>query len=179
MKNRIFYDIDTQNDFMNENGALYVPDAESIKPNLRKLIDYARKNGTKIVGSVDAHSENDSEFKFFPPHCVVGTKGQEKFYKEIEGERYFEKQHYDVFTNPEFEKYLENKKVGEAVVYGVATDICVRAAVLGMQKKNVQCYVVEDAIKGIFPDKTKEALEEMLNAGAKFVRTKDVLEGRI
>jgi len=33
------------------------------------------------------------------------------------------------------------------VVYGVATDFCVKAAVLGMQKRGVQCYVVEDAIK--------------------------------
>jgi len=48
-----------------------------------------------------------------------------------------------------------------------------------MQQRRIQCYVVEDAIKGVFPDKTKEALEEMAKAGAKFVTTKDVLEGRI
>jgi len=73
-------------------------------------------------------------------------------------------------------KFLEIAKVGEAVVYGVATDFCVKAAVLGMQKRGVQCYVVEDAIKGVFPETTQKALEEMILAGAKFVTTKDILE---
>jgi nicotinamidase-related amidase len=48
-----------------------------------------------------------------------------------------------------------------------------------MQKRNIQCYVVEDAIKGVFPDGAKTALEEMVNAGAKLVTTKQVLEGKI
>lgn len=175
----IFYDVDTQNDFMNANGTLYVPDSESIKPNIIALTNYARKNNIPITGSVDAHSKNDPEFKVFPPHCIVGTKGQEKFYPSKQGEKYFEKQHYDVFTNPEFAKFLLENNVRESVVYGVATDICVRAAVLGMQDKNMQCYVVEDAIKGVFADKTKQALEEMTKAGAKFVTTKNVLEGKL
>lgn len=176
---RIFYDVDTQNDFMNESGNLYVPEAESIKLKIISLTNYARANNLAVTGSVDAHTKNDPEFESFPRHCVVGTKGQEKFYPSIKSEKYFEKQHYDIFTNPDFEKYLSQNKISEAIVYGVATDICVRAAVLGMQKRNVQCYIVEDAIKGVFPDKTKDALEEMLEAGAKFTRTKDVLEGRI
>ena len=48
-----------------------------------------------------------------------------------------------------------------------------------MQNKGVQCYVVEDAIKGVAPDTTKQALEQMTNAGAVFVTTKQVLEGKV
>ena len=99
---KIFYDIDTQNDFMNKNGALYVPGAEEIKPNIRALTAYARKNNMQLVGSVDAHPENDPEFEVFPPHCIKNTKGQEKIIPTKTGEIYFEKQHYDVFTNPKF-----------------------------------------------------------------------------
>jgi nicotinamidase/pyrazinamidase len=176
---KIFYDIDTQHDFMNANGALYVPGAEEIKPNITALTNYARNNRVQIIGSTDVHTENDPEFKVFPPHCIKGTYGQEKIIPTKPGEIYFEKQSYDVFTNPEFADFLRQADIRQAVVYGVATDYCVKAAVLGMQQKGIQTYVVEDAIKGVFPEGTKVALEEMADAGAKFVTTKQVLEGRI
>ena len=89
---------------------------------------------------------------------------------------YFEKQSYDIFTNPAFAEFLKQAKIKQAIVYGVATDYCVKAAVLGMQDKGIQCYIVEDAIKGVDPETTKQALEEMTNAGAKLVTTKDILE---
>jgi nicotinamidase-related amidase len=92
---------------------------------------------------------------------------------------YLEKQCYDVFTNPNTSELLARAKINEAVVYGVATDYCVKAAVLGMQQRGIKCYVVEDAIKGVFPESTKNALEEMVNAGARLVTTKDILGGKI
>lgn len=177
---RIFYDVDTQNDFMLSTGRLYVPDAESIVGKVATLTNYARTNGIVILGSVDAHTADDPEFKVFPPHCVKCTLGQRKVMPAMEtGEHYFEKQSYDIFTNPNFERTLLRREVKEAAVYGVATDFCVKAAVLGMQQRGVQCYVVEDAIRGVFPDKTKEALEQMTRAGARLVTTKQVLEGRV
>ncbi|MDO8622762.1 MAG: isochorismatase family protein [archaeon] len=225
---KIFYDVDTQNDFMNSNGALYVPDAELIKPNLKLLTDFALNKRISIIGSLDKHfgteEYKDREGELarwggrFPDHCMNETKGQEKinetsFYygqsyphtlnnltninwlrsaaiviERTIGRKYypdgslglfFEKQSYDVFTNPGFETFLEIANIKQAVVYGVATDYCVKAAVLGMQKRNIQCYVVEDAIKGVFPESSQKALEEMTNAGAKLVTTKDVLNGRL
>ena len=41
----IFWDVDTQYDFMKADGKLYVPDAEQLIPNLRKLTDYAHGHG--------------------------------------------------------------------------------------------------------------------------------------
>ncbi len=176
---KIFYDVDTQNDFMLITGGLYVPEAESIIGNIAVLTNYARRNNITILGSVDAHIENDPEFKIFPPHCIKGTLGQEKVIPAKLGEIFLEKQHYDVFTNPNAGELLRRTNVDEAVVYGVATDYCVKAAVLGMQQRGIQCYVVEDAIKGVAPETTKQALEQMANSGAKFVITKQVLEGKI
>ena len=84
-----------------------------------------------------------------------------------------------MFTNPNITEFLKRAGIREAIVYGVATDYCVKAAVLGMQKLGVQCYVVEDAIKGITPESSRAALEEMAAAGAKFTTTQNVLEGKI
>lgn len=237
---KIFYDVDTQNDFMNKDGALYVPGAEEIKQNLEKLTKYAANKYIPIVGSVDWHfgteeyKQREGELQKwggpFPDHCTAYQKGSEKIKEttrfvedpckyfpedkgilrkiyvhnvpnkldrpvcrfEIAGKLadlgpscgsrnslLFEKQSYDVFTNPAFEVFLQMADVKEAIVYGVAADYCVKAAVLGMQKRGIQCYVVEDAIKGVAPETTKSALEEMLEAGAKFVKTSDVLEGKV
>lgn len=250
---RIFYDVDTQNDFMNKDGALYVPNAEALKPNLAKLTYFAKENNVLIVGSVDRHfgteeyKDREGELQRrggkFPDHCMNESKGELKIdettfhvyptrsscpvtdrkfdagryiahdretssikeklrwannimdingnlillYRNPKRENlpvYFEKQNYDVFTNPVadyfFQKLLKIRRFDkEAVVYGVATDYCVKAAVLGMQKEGIQCYVVEDAIKGVASETTKTALKEMKIAGAKFVKTKDVLEEKL
>ncbi|NOX38016.1 MAG: cysteine hydrolase [Calditrichaeota bacterium] len=81
----IFWDVDTQYDFMMSDGKLYVPGAEEIIPNLEKLTRYARDKGIPILGSVDYHNPDDPEIsdqpdfkETFPPHCLKGEPGQEK-----------------------------------------------------------------------------------------------------
>ena len=70
MKNKtVFVDIDTQFDFMNPKGTLYVPDAEDIVDNIKKLFVYAKEHKIKILSSTDAHTVDDPEFKLFPPLC--------------------------------------------------------------------------------------------------------------
>ncbi|MGH7633029.1 MAG: cysteine hydrolase family protein [Gemmatimonadaceae bacterium] len=81
----IFWDVDTQRDFMDHDGKLYVPDAESIKPNLKRLTDYAHDRDIHIVASSDDHTAGDRELsptpdfeQTFPEHCLHGTPGAEK-----------------------------------------------------------------------------------------------------
>ncbi len=81
----IFWDVDTQYDFMKADGKLYVPDAEHIIPNLRRLTEYAHANGFRVVASADDHTREHAEITdtpdwrtTFPPHCMRGTPGQKK-----------------------------------------------------------------------------------------------------
>jgi nicotinamidase/pyrazinamidase len=81
----IFWDVDTQYDFMKADGKLYVPDAETLIPNLKRLTDYAHARGILIVASADDHVPGHRElsdtpnFKdTFPSHCMRGTPGQQK-----------------------------------------------------------------------------------------------------
>ena len=81
----IFWDVDTQHDFMKADGKLYVPDAEHIIPNLKKLTDFAHGHGLRIVASADDHVAAHPEISAtpdwkttFPPHCLRGTPGQTK-----------------------------------------------------------------------------------------------------
>src|SRR3970040_2127602 len=85
MSRVIFWAVDTQYDFMKADGKLYVPDAEQIIPNLRRLTDYAHGHGIRIVASADDHVAGHRELsdapdfkETFPPHCLRGTPGQKK-----------------------------------------------------------------------------------------------------
>ena len=204
----VFYDVDTQIDFMEESGKLPVPGANKIRPNLKKLTDYALGEGILILGSSDRHFEDDEELETFPPHFMDGTLGQERIpetktsefvienkYATGEFRTYLdhhldevidppafpritiEKQKTDVFSNPYTEKLFEKLEVERAIVYGVATDYCIKDAVLGMIDRNVEVYLVEDAISGIDEKLTKESLEKMYNSGVKQIKTEEVLGG--
>ncbi len=81
----IFWDVDTQHDFMKADGKLYVPGAETIIPNLKRLTTYAHEHGVRIVASADDHVPGHRELsdspdwrQTFPPHCMRGTPGQRK-----------------------------------------------------------------------------------------------------
>lgn len=81
----IFWDVDTQYDFMKADGKLYVPDAEGLIPNLKRLTDFAHRTGVRVVASADDHVPGHRELsdtpdwkETFPPHCMRGTPGQKK-----------------------------------------------------------------------------------------------------
>lgn len=199
----IFWNVDTQYDFMRKEGALYVVQAELIEPNLERLTRYARKNNIFMVNTADWHLPGSKEispepdFKTtFPPHCLIGTLGaryvpatQPQNYAvvdwrfeldEAEVRRRKEivlyKDHFDIFQgNPHTEKVLELVKPTTAVVYGVATNVCVNYAVLGLRNKGIETLGVTDAIKELPGLPLEEVLTLWKDTGAKLVDTQQVI----
>lgn len=85
MPRTLFWDVDTQVDFMDPSGSLYVPGAETIVENLGRLTGHARRMGIDRGGSVDHHAADDPEIserpdwrETYPPHCLAGTPGAAK-----------------------------------------------------------------------------------------------------
>ncbi len=85
MANVVFWDVDTQYDFMHPDGKLYVPDSEAIIPNLKRLTDTAHARLIRIIASADDHVPAHRELsgtpdwqQTFPEHCMRGTRGQAK-----------------------------------------------------------------------------------------------------
>lgn len=81
----VFWDVDTQVDFMKADGRLYVPDSESIIPVLARLTEYAHTHRIRIIASSDDHVPGHRELsatpdwkETFPDHCMRGTPGQLK-----------------------------------------------------------------------------------------------------
>jgi nicotinamidase/pyrazinamidase len=83
----VLIDVDTQHDFCDPQGALFVAGADALSGRFRALTERAVASGTPIVGSVDSHAFDAWEFAGapeagpkgerpgFPPHCVKGTAG--------------------------------------------------------------------------------------------------------
>jgi nicotinamidase/pyrazinamidase len=84
-ENTIFWDVDTQFDFMRPEGKLYVPGAEAIIPRVSEVRRFALESGYSMVADIDWHSPGDDEIsqtpdfkQTFPPHCMAGEPGSER-----------------------------------------------------------------------------------------------------
>jgi nicotinamidase/pyrazinamidase len=93
---------------------------------------------------------------------------------------YFEKEVYSMFANPLAERFMRalvdrSGSSPELYVFGVATDYCVRAAALGLAERGYRTALVTDAIAGITPEGTAQAMEEMRAAGVRLTTAKELL----
>jgi nicotinamidase/pyrazinamidase len=193
-KDTVLVDVDTQVDFVEPGGALYVPAAEKLKPNFAKLVRAAHDAGVPIVASADAHADDDPEFSVFPPHCLAGSPGARRVPEtqparevivDLEGRMpntipagatiVLEKVKFDLFTNPSADRVLEATGARTAVVFGVALDYCVRAAALGLRERGYDTVVVRDATEFVAPESGHKAEAEMREAGVRFASTEEVV----
>lgn len=197
----IFWDVDTQADFMCPDGKLYVPGAEKLIPNLKRLTEAGREGRVLILGDVDAHTPHDEEFRRWPPHCLVGTPGQNKipqtltdrlcWVANLPGEPLperldeyqqviLEKQTLDVFDNPNAERVLEQlNRVADAdaefVVFGVVTEYCVCCAAKGLLDRGKRVALVTDAVETLDPATGKKTLDVLTARGARLITTEQAL----
>lgn len=190
----VFLDVDTQRDFIDPEGALPVPGASEIRANLATLTQHARTHGIPVIATACAHTEDDPDPEPFPPHCLVGTEGQGRVTETewvnthvIEaGERLRDgalpahltvhKRAYDVFTHADFDRIVKlyNENSPLFVVYGVATDYCVKAAVEGLLLRGCRVAIVVDAIRAIDERAEASLLTEWARAGCLLTRTSEI-----
>ncbi|HMD16524.1 MAG TPA: isochorismatase family cysteine hydrolase [Terriglobales bacterium] len=193
----IFWEVDVQADFMLPGGKLYVPGAEKLLLNIRKLTDAARRGEVFLVSHGDFHSVNDPEFKHFPPHCLKGSPGAELLpealtdnYVRVENDSrlklpedlsnyqqiILEKQTLDIFESRHAGALVERLgKTAEFVVFGVVTEYCVSCAVKGLLKRKRRVSVVRDAIETLAPEAGNKTLTELQSLGATLVTTDEIL----
>jgi nicotinamidase/pyrazinamidase len=84
-KKVLFWDVDTQFDFMSTEGKLSVRGADKIIDRVSAVRKFALDNGYSIIASTDWHSLDNVEISAkpdykttFPPHCIVSTPGAER-----------------------------------------------------------------------------------------------------
>src|SRR5579872_4673051 len=193
----IFWEVDTQADFMLPAGKLYVPGAERLLPNIRRLTDAARHGRVFLVSHGCYHAQDDPEFKTFPPHCIKGSPGSayvpealtEKVidipndplaklpsdlspYQQV----HLEKQTLDIFETCHAEELVNRlPHNAEFVVFGVVTEYCVALAAKGLLKRRRRVTLVEDAIATLNPADGARTLAELQSLGANSISTDQAL----
>jgi nicotinamidase/pyrazinamidase len=193
----IFWEVDVQRDFMLPGGNLYVPGAEKLVPNIRRLTDAARQDRVFLVSHGCFHPPNDPEFKIFPPHCVKGTAGSELI-PEALAERIarvaneadaqippdlskyqqilLEKQTLNIFESRHADELVQRLGTHpEFVVFGVVTEYCVSFAVKGLLARGRRISVVQDAIETLKQEDGQKTMADLQQLGARFTTTEQAL----
>lgn len=196
-RNVVFWEVDAQADFMLPGGKLYVPGAEKLLPNIRRLTDAARQGRVFLVSHGCYHTKDDPEFAIFPPHCVQGTPGANLVPEALTDKvvtvpndpaaslpddlsRYqqilLEKQTLNIFESRHADQLVERLGLNvEFVVFGVVTEFCVLFAAKGLLERGRRVSVVRDAIETLNSEDGKRAVTELRALGAKFITTDQAL----
>jgi nicotinamidase/pyrazinamidase len=188
----VFFDVDTQIDFLYPSGALYVPGAEAIVDRVAALNHWAAGRGIPVISTVDAHTPDDIEFRDWPPHCIAGTPGQRKPAStllerrvvvpnapglpetELAEQIVIEKQALDCFTNVNLNALLDRLGAERCVIYGVVTEICVKLAAFGLLKSGRRVELVTDAIKELDAAAGAKTMADFTAAGGALTTSEQV-----
>jgi nicotinamidase/pyrazinamidase len=190
---KVLWEVDAQVDFMIPGGALYVPGAEKILPNLKRLVDAAERTHTPLISSADAHPPNDPEFSQFPPHCLKGSRGADLVTEAraakiltVPNDKSFtvphdlapydqillEKQTFDVFDNVHTAEVLDQLNPhADYILFGVVTEFCVRAAAKGLAARGRKVRIVTDAIETLNAENANRTMKELQGLGADTITT--------
>jgi nicotinamidase/pyrazinamidase len=193
----VFWEVDVQRDFVLPGGKLYVPGAEKLLPNIKRLTDAARQGKVFLVSHGDFHTPNDPEFNIFPPHCIKGTPGAELVPEAITEkvarvpnepgakipddlsnyqQLLLEKQTLSIFETQHVDEVVQRLGTKpEYVVFGVVTEYCVSCAVKGLLDRKRRVAVVQDAIETLKPEEGEKTLEEFRRLGARLTTTDQAL----
>ena len=193
----IFWEVDVQRDFMLPGGNLYVPGAEKLLPNIRRLTDAARQGRVFLVSHGCFHTPDDPEFQTFPPHCVKGTEGAELVPEALTGkvarvpneaaakvpedlsqfqQILLEKQTLNIFESKHADELLQRLgKDPEFVVFGVVTEYCVSFAARGLLQRGRRVAIVKDAIETLKKEEGQATIAELARLGARLTTTDQAL----
>lgn len=108
----------------------------------------------------------------WPPHCVQGTEGAKVLVNNNLFQAIVKKGQNSKFDSysgfqddggakTEMDNILKAAGVKKLIIYGIATDYCVKATAIDAATNGYKVAVIEGLSKGVAPDTTAKALEEM------------------
>lgn len=168
--------IDMLEDFVY--GALKNDRAKKIIPNIKKLLDHARKKGWLVVFANDAHLPGDPEEKVWGPHALAGTPGAQVI-KELTPKKsdvVLPKRTYSAFHQTGLDLLLRQNGVKTVIFTGQHTHICVRHSSADAFANNYEIVVSKDAVESFTDEDHNKGLEYLKKCyAAKIVKTADLM----
>jgi len=152
--------VDMINDFVT--GVFKNQRAEKIIPNVRRLLDLARKQKIPVIYASDAHLPDlDKEFGVWPPHAVVGTWGAEivEELKPKKGDYVIQKRRYSAFQGTDLDQILRELKVDTLIIVGLVTDICIQHTAADAFFHGYRIIVPQDCVEASSAQIQKTAID--------------------
>jgi nicotinamidase-related amidase len=172
LDNKAVIIIDMLNDFVT--GDLKCERAKRIIPNLKKLIEVARKNNIPVIYSDDAHFPEDAEVVHkWGKHAIKGTKGAEVIpeLKPTGKDYVVEKRTYSSFYETGLDPLLRSLYQGEGVksviLGGLHTNICVRHTAADAFFRGYKIIIAKDGVQAFTQEDHEQGLkylEDVYNA---------------
>ena len=156
--------IDMIEDFAHEGGALYCgPTMGEIIPVIQRELSRARAAGEPVIYLTDNHVPDDAEFKVFPPHAIVGTKGAEIIPELVpeEADDVIPKRRYSGFFGTDLDITLREKGVDTLRLVGDCTNICVLYTAADARNLGYAVEVVRDGVTSFDQEAHVDALREL------------------
>jgi nicotinamidase/pyrazinamidase len=112
----------------------------------------------------------------WPSHCVQRTPGAEILINKEWLKAIVKKgtdEHYDSYSGfqddggkkTEMDEILKREKIDKLIVYGIATDYCVKATALDAVAAGYEVSLIKNLCRGVAPDTSQKAIEEMKARG--------------
>ncbi len=127
--NCLFWNVDTQIDFVYPRGKLYVEGAENLRPKWKELTQIAAERSIRVVNTADYHFPNSAELdaspdyiNTFPEHCMFNSRGAD-FIKETDPEdpMFFDWNRKYLITPELFDKNLHRNFIIRKDAFNVFT----------------------------------------------------------
>jgi len=124
----------------------------------------------------DVIQVDDRTQVLWPPHCVQGAANAEilldtnLFHSIVRKGQHRQFDSYSGFQDDggqktEMDPILKRTGIEKVVVYGIATDYCVKATAIDAIQAGFEVIVIKDLCRGVAPDTSADALEEMEKEG--------------
>lgn len=173
--------IDMLNDFVT--GKLQVKRTMYIIPNLKKLVEAARKNGIPVIYSNDAHYPQDVEItQKWGNHAIKGTKGAEVIpeLKPAPKDFQVDKRTYSGFYETGLDSILRVLYGGEGVktvvLGGLHTHMCVRHTAADAFFRGYKIVVASDGVEAFTQEDHEQGLKYLENTySAKIMSVDDII----
>jgi len=134
---------------------------------------FTNHKGKKAFDMIKLHGKDQV---LWPPHCVQNTPGAEilldkKLFKAVV-KKGMDSQ-YDSYSGfqddggkkTDMDKLLKKDKINKVVVYGIATDYCVRATAFDAATAGYKVIMIKNLSRGVAPDTSQKAIDEMKAKG--------------
>ena len=172
--------VDVQNDFC-EGGSLAVEGGAEVAGDVAELI--ASGTYATVVATRDHHVDPGSHFSdtpdfvdSWPPHCVVGTPGEDfhaPLTEDLFAAIFFKGEYeaaYSGFEGADVDgvglaAWLRERGVTEVDVCGIATDYCVRATALDAAREGFRVRVLEGLTAAVSGDNLARVRQDFDEAG--------------